>query len=42
MTEEMGNIEREMGRLRGELDSVDLKRKQEIQSNAASLDNMVE
>lgn len=38
----MGNVEKQMFKLRSELESADQKRKQDIQSNAATLDNMVE
>lgn len=38
----MNVLESEMGRLRGELEGADERRKQDMQSHALSLDNMVE
>jgi hypothetical protein len=38
----MANVEKEMEKIRGELEQADQKRRQEIQSSAATLDNMVE
>jgi hypothetical protein len=38
----MNNLENEMGKLRVELEGTDEKRRQNMQSHAVSLDNMVE